>query len=406
MATWVVVKNVLRRIWKDPRTLVLILLTPLLFILLYGYSFSSGRPTHLATIVVNQDNGLASVQTAEIGRVTLTMNLGEKLVQDLDPELFHVVKGTDAVGAETAVEQGLAWVGLVLPEYFSHAVVNEALYQGGPRSITYEGHTVQILPPERPTGPSATLFLDDSSPLVTQAVLHALNTALTKLLTEQQAVPQPSDPFAVHLLYGGQVTGLDYTAPGVVGFAMTLITIMLTVISIVRERTNGTLTRILIGPVHPWEVTIGYALALTLVSFLQMGELFLVSRFLFNIRFVGSPFLVAVVVLVYAIGLQAMATLLSTVARNEFQAMQFILVILIPSIMISGVFWPIEAMPPGIRPIVWFSPLTYANLALREIMLRGRGIADIAWQLGALSGFAIVMLVFAIRSMRHQGYTA
>ncbi len=108
MATWVVVKNVLRRIWKDPRTLVLILLTPLLFILLYGYSFSSGRPTHLATIVVNQDNGLASVQTAEIGRVTLTMNLGEKLVQDLDPELFHVVKGTDAVGAETAVEQGLA----------------------------------------------------------------------------------------------------------------------------------------------------------------------------------------------------------------------------------------------------------------------------------------------------------
>ncbi len=276
----------------------------------------------------------------------------------------------------------------------------------GPRSITYEGHTVQILPPERPTGPSATLFLDDSSPLVTQAVLHALNTALTKLLTEQQAVPQPSDPFAVHLLYGGQVTGLDYTAPGVVGFAMTLITIMLTVISIVRERTNGTLTRILIGPVHPWEVTIGYALALTLVSFLQMGELFLVSRFLFNIRFVGSPFLVAVVVLVYAIGLQAMATLLSTVARNEFQAMQFILVILIPSIMISGVFWPIEAMPPGIRPIVWFSPLTYANLALREIMLRGRGIADIAWQLGALSGFAIVMLVFAIRSMRHQGYTA
>lgn len=83
--------------------------------------------------------------------------------------------------------------------------------------------------------------------------------------------------------------------------------------------------------------------------------------------------------------------------------MQFILVILIPSIMISGVFWPIEGIPQNVRFLCDASPLTYANLALRNVMLRGRGVSGIGLELGALGGFAVLTLGLGIASMRRQG---
>jgi ABC-2 type transport system permease protein len=406
MKTWTVAKHVLFRIGQDPRTLILIVLTPLLFVLLYGYSFSSGRPTHLKVAVVNEDSGLASVRTAELGRITLTLSLGAKLVQSLDRELFDVVLHDKPDKIQEEVKAGKYWAGLVLPKSFSHALANEALRERGPQKTTYQGRSVELLPPETAEGPLATLYLDDSSPVVTSSVALSLYEALTRLVAEQQATPTLNDPLDVHTLYGGKVSALDYTAPGVIGFAMTLITIMLTVISIVRERASGTLTRTLVAPVRPWEVSLGYTLAFALVSLLQLGELFLVSHLLFHIRFAGSPLLVLLIVFVYAIGLQGIATLLSTIARNEFQAMQFILVLLIPSLMISGVFWPIDAMPTNIRLLAWCSPLTYANSALREVMLRGRGISGVALELGVLAGFALLMLLLGVRSMRRQGYSA
>jgi ABC-2 type transport system permease protein len=407
MKTWTVAKNVLRRIVRDPRTLILIALTPLFFILLYGYSFSSGKPTHLGVVIVNQDNGLASVRTEEVGRITLTVSLGDQLVKSLDPDSFEITLSDDPLQAEEQAKRGRDWAALILPQNFSHALVNEALRLSGPKTISYEGRTVRVLPPEEGESPLATLFLDDSNPVITSTVLLAFNDAVSRLLSTQQASLSPaSELLDLHPLYGGHVSPLDYTAPGVIGFAMTLITIMLTVISIVRERTSGTLTRLLIAPVHPWEVSLGYTFAFALISLLQVGELFLVSHWLFHIRFAGSPLLVALVVITYAIGLQGIATLLSTVARNEFQAMQFILVLLIPSIMLSGVFWPIEAMPANIRFLTWFSPLTYANEALREVMLRGRAISGIVLELSVLAGFALLMLILGVFSMRRQGYSA
>jgi ABC-2 type transport system permease protein len=187
---------------------------------------------------------------------------------------------------------------------------------------------------------------------------------------------------------------------------MTLITVLLTAMSVVRERTSGTLTRILIAPISAWQVTVGYTLAFSLIAIFQSAELFLASTLLFHIRFVGSVALVAFIIILFTIGLQGIATLISTIAKNEAQAMQFVLFLLIPSIMISGVFWPIETMPVAIRPLSYVSPLTYANTGLRKVMLAGRGIGDIAFELAVLGAFALVMLFLSVLSMRRQAYTA
>ena len=91
---------------------------------------------------------------------------------------------------------------------------------------------------------------------------------------------------------------------------------------------------------------------------------------------------------------------------NEAQAMQFVLFLLIPSIMVSGVFWPLETMPATIRPLSYVSPLTYANAGLRKVMLAGGGFGDVQFELAVLGAFAVVMLGLSILSMRRQAYTA
>ena len=86
--------------------------------------------------------------------------------------------------------------------------------------------------------------------------------------------------------------------------------------------------------------------------------------------------------------------------------MQFVLFLLIPSIMISGVFWPLETMPATIRPLAYLSPLTYANSALRKVMLTGGGVGEAALEIAVLGAFAVAMLLLSILSMRRQAYTA
>ena len=404
MKSFVIAANILRRIGQDRRTLVLIAVLPLLFVLLYGYSFS-GEPQHLKLTIVNRDNGLASAKTAELGRVTLSLYLAEAFIERLNPTTFDVTFSEDAETAIGGVGRAGVVAALVFPQYFSQQVTNEVLRRVGERTIAYEGQTIRLLPGEESQMPIATLRLDDSNPLLAPAILQALNAALAEMLAQQQAALEPENLLDVQLLHDGKIRTLDYTAPGIIGFAITLITVMLTAISIVRERTGGTLTRLLIAPVHAWEVSFGYTLAFTSVALLQVAELFLLSVLLFDIRFVGSPAAVALVIVLFTIALQGIATLLSTIAKNEFQAMQFVLFILIPSIMVSGVFWPLEMMPPTIRPLAYLSPLTYANSALRKLMLAAQGLSGVVFEVGVLAGFAVVMLVFGIVSMRRQAHS-
>jgi len=405
MKSLAVMRNVLRRIARDVRTLALIVVLPLFFVLLYGNSFS-GSYHDLTIVIVNEDNGLASVRTAEVGRVTLSVNLADAFVSALDPAMFDVSTSDDPAIATASVEETGVWAALVFPRSFSNAVVNEAVRAGGERRVEFEGDMVTLLPSDPIDGPKMTLALDDGNPLIADAILTAFETAFSQVLATQQSSLTAEGLLDVQALHEGKIRMLDFTAPGIIGFAMTLITVMLTAMSVVRERTSGTLTRILIAPISAWEVTFGYTLAFSLIAIFQAAELFLASTLLFDIRFVGSPGVVALLILLFAIGLQGIATLISTIAKNEAQAMQFILFLLIPSIMVSGVFWPLEMMPATIRPLSYVSPLTYANAGLRKVMLAGGGIGDVRFELAVLGAFALVMLLLSVLSMRRQAYTA
>ena len=405
MKSLAVARNVLRRIAHDPRTLALIVILPLFFVLLYGNSFS-GSYKNLTIVIVNEDNGLASVRTAEVGRVTLDVDLAQAFVDALDPEMFDVRESGNPDMVEAEVGRSGVWAALVFPKSFSNAVVNEAVRASGERRVEIDGNTVTLLPSDPVDGPKTILVLDDGNPLIAGAVRGAFDAAFAQVLASQQSSLTVEGLLEVRALHEGKIRMLDFTAPGIIGFAMTLITVMLTAMSVVRERTSGTLTRILIAPISAWQVTTGYTLAFSVIGVLQAAELFLASILLFGIRFVGNPGVVALIIVLFTVGLQGIATLISTIAKNEAQAMQFVLFLLIPSIMVSGVFWPLETMPATIRPLSYVSPLTYANAGLRKVMLAGGGFGEIRFELAVLGAFAVVMLLLSVLSMRRQAYTA
>ncbi len=405
MTTLSIVRNVLYRIVHDVRTVALIVILPLFFVLLYGNSFT-GSYAGLKLVVVNQDNGLASVRTEEVGRITMAVDLAASFIDALDTEMFEVIEESDADAASTTVGQSGVRAAIVFPISFSNAVVNEAIRSSGARRVEYEGGTVTLLPGEVVEGQRTQLTLDDSNPLLAGALLASLEETFGRMLETQQSSLTAEQLLSIAPLYDGEIRTLDFTAPGIIGFAMTLITVMLTAMAIVRERTSGTLTRILIAPVSAWQVAVGYTLAFTLIALFQAAELLFASVVLFHIRFVGNPGVVVLIVALFAVGLQGIATLISTVAKNEAQAMQFVLFLLIPSIMLSGVFWPLEAMPKAIWPLSYAMPLTYANTALRKVMLAGAGAGDVRFEMIVLAGIAIGTLVLSILSMRRQAITA
>jgi len=404
MTSLTITRNVLRRISRDPRTVALIVILPLFFVLLYGNSFS-GSYSDLRVAVVNEDNGLASVRTAEVGRITLDVALAEAFIDALDRNVFDVAILEDPDTALASVGED-TWAAIVFPKSFSNTVVNEAVRASGERKTDFEGDTVTLLPSEATDAPLTTLVLDDSNPLLAGAILKGLDAAMSDVLSTQQSSMTADSLLDVRPLYECRIRVLDFTAPGIIGFAMTLITVMLTAMSIVRERTGGTLTRILIAPVSAWQVTFGYTMAFSLIAIFQSAELLLASTWIFDIRFVGNAGVVALVILLFAVGLQGIATLISTLSKNEAQAMQFVLFLLIPSIMLGGVFWPLETMPAAMRPLSYAIPLTYANSALRKVMLTGGGFADLAFELSVLAAIAVVALFLSVLSMRRQAYTA
>ena len=404
MTSLAVARNVLRRLLRDVRTLALIVVLPLFFVLLYGNSFS-GSYSGLRVVVVDQDNGLASVRTAELGRITLEMNLASAFIDALDPDTFDVRLVEDEEAAIAAVGAG-SWAAVVFPKSFSNAIVNEAVRAGGERKATFEGETVTLLPSDSLDAPPTTIVVDDSNPLLASAVLDGLDTAFAAVLETQRSTLDVDSLLDVRPLYDGRIRMLDFTAPGIIGFAMTLITVLLTAMAVVRERTGGTLTRILIAPVSAWQVTLGYTLAFSAIAAVQTAELFLASVLLFGVRFVGDPGIVALVVVLFAVGLQGIATLISTLSRNEAQAMQFVLFLLIPSIMLSGVFWPLETMPATIRPLSYAIPLTYANTALRKVMLTDAPLGELTFELAVLAAIAVVALGLSVFTMRRQAYSA
>jgi ABC-2 type transport system permease protein len=305
--------------------------------------------------------------------------------------------------------------------YINANQVNDKLTNG-------EADAAVIFPPDfvqqvfSGQNPTVQTVLEGSDPNVanamrevTGALTRQLGVALSALQAQQaqvgqgQAIPPVlggSSPFTVsdpQYLHGGsQYTFNDSIAPVFIGMFSFFFVFILTSIAFLRERSQGTIERVMASPMTRTELVIGYICGFAIFALVQSLLILLFVVYALRVHYSGNLALVFLVTALLTIGSVNLGIFLSTFAQNEFQIVQFIPLVFGIQVFLSGIFWPIAQLPSVLRPISYILPLTYANDALRGVMLKGADIAGIAWQLTALVIFALLMIVFSALTMRRQ----
>jgi ABC-2 type transport system permease protein len=369
-----VTKKVFRDIKNDKRTLGLIFLAPIFIMFIFGLAFS-GDVKNVSVGVVNNDQGFITPSGENL-------SLSDDILSNFEPGVLNIKYYDNEEDAVNQVKSGKSYAAIIFPENFTQdaflGFTNPSLNK-----------TTQI-----------TIKADESVVNIKNAILGTIADAISNTTKEnniKSPVTVESDP-----IYGENAEFIDFFVPGIMAFVVYLLTTLLTLLAFVGERTSGTLERLLSTPLRESEIVGGYALAFSVVGMLQAAFLLAVGILAFNIMIIGNVILAFLIIALLAIVSQALGILLSSLAKREAQAIQFIPFIILPVFLLSGIFWPVEAIPLWLRPISYLVPPTYAVDACRSVMLKGWGLEHIWTDFIALIIFAALFLFLATWSLKRR----
>ena len=236
----------------------------------------------------------------------------------------------------------------------------------------------------------------------------SIGTAIRKALTEAVAggaVLLGGPAVVVDQLYGGpDYTILDYLAPVLVAFFAFFFIFLLSAVSFLRERTSGTLERLMATPLRRGELVLGYLAGFSFFALLQAVVILLFTVFVLQVHYRGNLATIFIVEAALVVGAVSLGLLVSAAARNELQAVQFVPIVLLPQVFLSGLLIPVDQLPDYLRPISALLPLTYANEALRSVMIKGYELGDplVLRDIAVLLAFGLVMAAGAVASIRRE----
>ncbi len=193
---------------------------------------------------------------------------------------------------------------------------------------------------------------------------------------------------------------LDYIAPALLATLALFFSFLLTGISFLRERSQGTMERLMASPVSRLDIVVGYLFGFFIFALTQTLIILLFTIYVLDVHYYGDLWQIFVFQIVVITGAVNLGIFISTFARNEFQMVQFIPLILFPQIFLCGVIWPVEQMPDYLQWLSAILPLTYAVDGLRDIMLAGKSLFDVGFELLVLIGFAVIISILAALTLR------
>ncbi|MBI4295610.1 MAG: ABC transporter permease [Chloroflexi bacterium] len=193
---------------------------------------------------------------------------------------------------------------------------------------------------------------------------------------------------------------LDYIAPALLATLALFFSFLLTGISFLRERSQGTLERLLASPLSRLDIVVGYLFGFFVFALAQTLIIILFTIYVLGVNYRGDLWEILVFQMVVIVGAVNLGIFISTFARNEFQMVQFIPLIIVPQVFLSGVIWPVEQMPNYLQWLSNILPLTYAVSGLRDIMLKGESLINVGLDLAVLVAFTISTSVLAAITLR------
>ena len=355
MRTIAIAKKVIKELLRDKRTLAMMFVAPVFIMWLMNLMFS-------ASTTVN-------VKLA-------TQDLPTGLVTKMD-ELDHV---------DVETYQDLDQAKKALADEKVDAVIS---YKDGEYQVDYAN-------------------TDASKTTMTRQVLRTsiVNEGTDQLLSRvKQALPQlkldaKAPEIKESYQYGDKNTGFfAHMIPILIGFVVFFFVFLISGMALLKERTSGTLDRLLATPVKRSEIVYGYMLSYGIIAIFQTAVVVLAAIWLLDVEVVGNILNVIIVNVVLALVALAFGILLSTLAKSEFQMMQFIPLVIMPQLFFSGII-PLSSMGEWAPTVGKFLPLTYSGDAISQIILYGHNLGDILPNLGALMIFLIILTILNIVGLR------
>jgi len=366
--------RILKQFRHDPRTIALIVIVPLLVMALIGYLLGDSGKEPLPVAVVNLDAGAE----APVGHVSLGVEIARALAAD-DAIAVQTVPSPEAA-AERVRAAEVAGAVILPPDLTRRVLADE------PASVR--------------------VVVGGTDPNLQGPVLAATGRAVQGL-TERGASTvgfrAPALTIRPVPLRGGvDLSPLDYDAPILLTFFAFFLTFLLTSVSFLRERSSGTLERLMASPASRLDVLLGYLLGFIGFAVAQALLILGYAAWVLDVRIAGSVWLVLLVLVILLIGVVNLGISLSFYARNELQVVQFIPLVLIPQVFLGGLIWPVQSLWPPLRWLSQLFPLTHSTVALREVMVGGQGFGDVAGRLLALLAFSVAMVAVGVLALRTQ----
>ena len=356
--------RILSQFRHDRRTLALLFVAPLLILTLLDLLLRGGS-SQPAVGVVNLDSG----------------PLGSTIAARLESSSLVTATAMDRATAESKLHDGRLTASVLLPSDFSDRALNR-----------------HELRPE--------IHLEGSQPGPSQQALQAVSQAVLAAIgaLPVQGGPPRFSPQVSYLYGGPNLDTLDYLGAALIGLVVFFLVFVITCVSFLRERTQGTLERLMATPLRRAEIVLGYMIGFTVLALIQSAEVLVFSLYVLKLYNAGSVWLIFLVAILMAIAAVNLGIFISMFARTEFQAVQFIPLVIVPQFLLSGILVPVSGEPGWMQVISKVLPLTYAVDGLRSVMIRGADLSSAALQLdtGVVFGFCVLMVVLASLTLRRR----
>ncbi|HXB96563.1 MAG TPA: ABC transporter permease [bacterium] len=352
-----------RHIVRDPYTLSMNIVLPLMMMLLFGYAISF-EPHDLALAVLDQDHSQDS----------------RKVVQAIQGSGFFKVQASGGE-PEKDVESERVKATLVIPRGFQLSVGRG------------EDPQLQVLMDGS----------DNAAASVVQGYLSGVvNSAWDRLEEERgyKAPPQPLE-FNTRYLFNPELDGHWFIVPGLLVVILGLLCVLLTALTVAREWEQGSMELLLSTPIKPMDIILGKVAPYVGLGLLDVGIVYVVARLVFHVPFAGSHVLFLVGSFLFLLVALSQGLLISVTARNQQVAFQMSMMMgMLPTMLLSGFIFPIESMPWVFRVFTSILPPRWFMTVVRGLFLKGANLSQLALPFGVLTLMALLLTTLAIRRFK------
>lgn len=335
MSVGAVVKRIMKQFFRDKRSLALLVAAPILVLTLIWLVLDGNE------------------YEPKIAIENIPISVEQSLQNELEEDLLHMTE-KEAIAA------------------FQNGEIDAY--------ITMEDTKLRIL-------------LEGSDPAANRAVQKSIQ------VVSRSMIESSIDP-TIDYYYGSEDLNLfDQVGAVLIGFFVFFFVFIIGGISFLRERTQGTLEKLLSTPIKRWEIVTGYLLGFGLFTIIQSLIIVSYSVYVLDVWMVGDFWQLLIVTFLLAITALTLATLLSAFANNEFQIMQFIPLVIIPQVFFSGIF-NLDTMDKWLQVLSKLMPLTYGAEAMQQIMIKGKNIWEVWPNIAVIIGFVTVFFILNILALK------